>query len=305
MTHSPTGPVPRSTSRSVGRTAARTVAGLAVALLSLAALAGCGGGGNGDAGGAGPASAPTSPTSPSATPTRATPAPEPAADACYRLTFDQALATTARGGSEVSCRKHHTSETYAVGSLDSVVDGHLLAVDSARVRRQVSTTCPRQLATYLGGSVRDLRLSMVRPVWFTPSVEESDQGQRWYRCDAVAIAGPSSLLSLSGRLKGVLGSDRADDYAMCSTAEPGASGFRRVPCVEKHAWRALSTVPVTPARHGAYPGVADAKAAGRTTCRDAAKDAADDALDYQWGYEWPTAQEWDSGQTYGICWAPD
>ncbi len=32
---------------------------------------------------------------------------------------------------------------------------------------------------------------------------------------------------------------------------------------------------------------------------------ADDALNFQWGYEWPTEKQWDDGQTYGRCWAPD
>ena len=28
---------------------------------------------------------------------------------------------------------------------------------------------------------------MLRTVWFTPSVEESDAGANWYRCDVVAL----------------------------------------------------------------------------------------------------------------------
>jgi len=266
------------------------------ALLALAGLSACGG--------SEPSSSPSSSSSsvPAPGPTRATPPPTPAADACYSLTFSQALAPTTRA-QPVSCAKRHTTQTYAVGRLDTVVDGHLLAVDSEHVRAQVARTCPARLARFLGGSPDDLRLSMLRSVWFTPTVEQSSEGAAWFRCDVIAVAGPDSLLPLSGRLKGVLADDdRAERFAMCSTAEPGTAAFRRVPCGEKHAWRALSTVPL-PA--GRYPGEAKAKAAGQSVCKDAGREVASDALDYQWGYEWPTAAEWADGQTYGICWAPD
>ena len=270
----------------------RTARVASVLLAVLLSLAGCGGG----------TPTPTpSPSAPAPSPTHATAAPTPAAAACYALTFDQALAPTAQGRA-VPCAKRHTTETYAVGRLDTVIDGHLVAVDSAHVRDQVARACPARLARFLGGTADDLRLSMLRPVWFTPTVEQSDAGAQWYRCDVIAIAGPTTLLPVTGHLKGALADQRADDFAMCSTAEPGTAGFTRVPCQRQHSWKALRTVPL-PA--GKYPGEAAAKAAGQTICRDAGRTAASDALDYQWGYEWPTAQEWRGGQTYGICWAPD
>ena len=43
----------------------------------------------------------------------------------------------------------------------------------------------------------------------------------------------------------------------------------------------------------------------RTDLVDAGREVADDALDYEWGYEWPTAEQWEAGQDYGRCWAPD
>jgi hypothetical protein len=168
-------------------------------------------------------SAPTSTTtSPSATPTlpRATPAPVPPKHGCYRLTYRTAVAPTTRRA-PVDCSKTHTSATYAVGELDTVVDGHLLAVDSKRVQAQAGQECPDRFASYVGGSLDDRRLTMLRPVWFTPTVAQSDAGARWYRCDAVAIAGDERLAPLTGSLAGVL--DRAtgrDVYGMCGTSEP-------------------------------------------------------------------------------------
>ena len=41
------------------------------------------------------------------------------------------------------CSERHTAQTIHVGRLDTVVDGHALAVDSDRVLHQLATTCPR------------------------------------------------------------------------------------------------------------------------------------------------------------------
>ena len=93
-----------------------------------------------------------------------------------------------------------------------------------------------------------------------------------------------------------------EQYAMCGTAEPGTAGFHRVICSAAHSWRAIATVDVPGKR---YPGVDAAREAGQDECRDAGVEVADDALNYRWGYEWPTEQQWQAGQHWGFCWAPD
>jgi hypothetical protein len=159
--------------------------GLVAVLGLVLALTGCSSGGaqRGDADDAATApssSSSSSPSSPSSDPSSSegSSAPSaaavrvPEAGACYRLGYDQAVAPTA-SGAPVRCAGPHTAVTYAVGSLDVVVDGHLLAVDSRRVQEQVARTCPDRLAGFLGGSTDALRLSMLRSVWFTPTVAES------------------------------------------------------------------------------------------------------------------------------------
>lgn len=243
------------------------------------------------------------PTEPAATQSTA-PAPPapPKVGACYDLTFDAAVAPT----SEVeatACTGPHTSETVAVGTIDAVVDGHLLAVDSEHVQAQVASACPQQLIRYVGGTPRNLRLSMIRPTWYTPTVEESDRGADWYRCDAVVLAGAESLAKVTGSLKGALNRPRPrPQHAMCGTAAPDAKNFRRVPCSAKHSWRAIDVVTF---EEGKYPGLKKVRAAGRTRCEDAGADVAEDPLDFRWGYEWPTKAQWKTGQNYGRCWAPD
>ncbi|MEV5003643.1 septum formation family protein [Nocardioides sp. LML1-1-1.1] len=242
-------------------------------------------------------------TKPSAT---QTPAPMPPAapkvGACYQLPYETAVAPTSES-KPVACGAAHTSETVAVGRIDALVDGHLLAVDSDRVQQQVATACPKALTSYVGGSVKSLRLSMIRPVWFTPTVEDSDAGADWYRCDAVVLAGTSNLAELKAGLRGVLGKPATRDrYAMCGTAAPDDKKFERVLCSAKHSWRAIDVV-VFP--EGAYPGEKKVRAAGRTQCEDAGADVAEDPLTFEWGYEWPTKEQWGMGQAFGRCWAPD
>lgn len=281
----------RTTSPTIRRLLGRAL-GAALALGLSATLAACGG------------DEPEKPDQkPAATPTPAAhPPAAPEVGACYSLTYDEAVAATS-GTAAVACTKKHTTETVAVDRLDTVVDGHLLAVDSNRVRAQVATACPQALKSYVGGSLEQLRLSMIRPTWYTPTLEDSDAGADWYRCDAVVLAGTSTLAELTSGLKGVLGTAKGRNrYAMCGTAAPDAKNFERVLCSAKHSWRAIDVVVF---KEGGYPGEKKVRAAGRTRCEDAAADVAEDPLAFEWGYEWPTKEQWDMGQAFGRCWAPD
>ncbi|MDQ6527033.1 septum formation family protein [Nocardioides sp. LHD-245] len=269
-------------------------AGVAVAaLLALTGLVACSGDGDKEKA---PAQAPSTQT------TAPEPEPGPATGACYPLPYDAAVAPTSTVDA-VDCAQPHTSVTFATGTLDAVVDGHLLAVDSERVQAQVSSACPNQLLAYVDGSLDHLRLSMIRSIWFTPTVEQSDAGATWYRCDAVLLDGASKLADLDGDLRGALGGATVPDrYAMCSTAAPDAPDFERVRCSVKHAWRAIDVVAFEATD---YPGVKQVRAAGRTRCEDAAADVAEDPLTFKWGYEWPTKEQWAMGQKFGRCWTTD
>ncbi len=277
-----------------------------VGLVLLAVLSAC-------SGGAGPS--PSTSPSPSSTgapspspepsgtarPARAAERPAPEVGACHRLTFAGALAPTTRPGS-VDCDRTHTARTIDVGRLRTVEEGHLLAVDARRVREQPADRCPAALADFVGGSRDDRRLSMLRTVWFTPTVAASDRGADWYRCDVIAVAADQRLAPLTGRLAGVLDGPRAARWAMCGTAAPDTVDFRRVVCSRPHTWRAISVVDLT---GPTYPGTATARARGQAPCESAGREAAADPLDFEWGYEWPTRAQWRAGQTYGRCWAPD
>jgi hypothetical protein len=274
---------------------------VAVTLAAALALAGC----SGDP-------APTSPSDSAASsttlkpakrpqPPRATAPPRPEVGACYLLSYDDALAPTA-AAAPVRCRRPHTAVTYYVGTLDTVVDGHLVAVDAERVRDQPSTVCPRRLPGYLGAGEPRLRLSVLRAVWFSPSLAESDEGQSWFRCDVIAPQG-DTLTKLRTAPRGALaGAAGRTAYGVCGTAEPGTAGFQRVACSHRHRWRAVSAYDLPGKK---YPGLTRVRQIGSDQCEQIGKQQAADPLNYQWGFDYPTREQWVAGTHFGLCWVPD
>ena len=272
----------------------RLVRALLAAGLGVALLAGCQ-----DDGGKPEADPSSTSATPTATPTPAQPAHKPRNDRCYKLAYDDAVAPTT-DRRPVPCSGEFTARTFHVGDLDTLVDGHLVAVDSTRVRDQLASTCPEKFAAYVGGDEQTRRLSMLSAVWFSPTVEQSDQGESWFRCDVIAVESEGRLATLKGSLKGAL--DREDGlatYGICGTAEPGTDGFERVICAEKHSWQAVDTVDIPGKEHPTK-----APAAVEDGCKDAARSRADDALSFDWGFELPTKAQWESGRHYALCWAP-
>ncbi|WP_310526265.1 septum formation family protein, partial [Nocardioides sp.] len=224
--------------------------------------------------------------------------PRPAKNGCHRLSYAQAVAPVV-GGTEVACRKPHTSQTYKIGRLSLVSSGHLMAVDSPSVQAAVASSCTTLLRAHVGGSPEDLRLSMVQAVWFTPSVEEAAAGADWFRCDVVALATPGRLAALPRSTEGLVGA--SDRFAMCGTTSPSAASFRRVPCSAAHSWVATSTVALSAK---SYPSATASSTQMESACRSAARNRAADPLDFTWSEERPSKDQWDAGRRYGICWAP-
>ncbi len=250
--------------------------------------------------------APVSDSTPSAssspTPTETTPPPDPGprpkVGECHLLSFGQAVAVVGRTEA-VKCRRKHTAETYFVGRLElGTKAGHVRRVDSRAAQRQARSTCSARLPQHLGRTPRELRLTMAQSVWFTPSPKRAEAGADWFRCDVVVVAAPQRLLVLPRRTKGW---GDAPVVAMCATAAPGTKAFTRVGCGAKHAWEAVSTVDIPGKELPTKAAVADRM---EGPCGDAARSRADDPLDFTWSQESPTAEQWDAGQRYGICWVP-
>jgi hypothetical protein len=147
-----------------------------------------------------------------------------------------------------------------------------------------------------------MRLSVLRAVWFSPSLEESDQGANWFRCDVIALGGDHELAPLKGDLVSVLDAPAGRlRYGICGTSAPGSPGFERIICSADSPWRAITAYDV---KGRAYPGERGVQSAAQKQCKKAGKDVADDLLNYRWGFDWPTAKQWRAGQRFGLCWAP-
>ena len=230
--------------------------------------------------------------------------PAPPGEGCYRLPLADLTEPTNRRR-PVDCAARHDAQTFHVGTLDLVADGHALAVDADRVVDRLDESCDRRLAGYLGGTAEDRRLTRLRAVWFAPTLKQADRGARWFRCDVVALAGNDRLLRLPApaELRGVLDRPAGASYGLCGTTAPGEPDFGRVICARPHAWRAVSTIALPRGR--AYPGVGAVRAAGNDRCRDLVGDLVDDPLTFRFGWEWPTREQWRAGQRHGYCWAPD
>lgn len=239
---------------------------------------------------------------PSVRDTAAPPPAAPPADACYALPFNAVLRPT-NDAEPVPCTGRHTTRTLYVGRIDPVVDGHLLAIDSDRVQKQVADTCRARTARHLGGSAEDQRLARLQGAWFSPTLSQGEAGALWFRCDLVLLAGPDSLAPLPLRTAGLLATDNAlDRFGTCGSTSPANPRFKRVTCSRPHTWRARATIDLAPGAR--YLGKAAGKAAD-ARCRDIDARIAADNLRLRWSFEWPTKDQWDHGQRYGYCWTPD
>jgi hypothetical protein len=238
---------------------------------------------------------------PSASPTTAAPAAAPAVGACYRLTVDDALQPT-NADAPVPCTGRHTSETVYVGTLDPTFDGHLLALDAARVQREVARRCRARVDAHVGGGTETQRLSRVQAVWFSPSLRDADRGATWFRCDVVIGAGSDRFAPLPRRTRRLLARPGAlDRWGTCGTAAPSAAGFERVLCSARHTWRARATVTLPAATRYLSK---KAGALADTRCRDVAVRMDPTSSTFRWSFEWPTTAQWKAGQRYGLCWIP-
>jgi hypothetical protein len=229
----------------------------------------------------------------------------PAVGDCHRLTFRQ-LSRASNASPPVPCSGRHNAVTIHVGELDPVARQDSATERSEKVLAQISTVCPRRLASYVGGSRSSRALTRFHVVWFTPTDAQSAAGASWFRCDLVAFAGQERLAPLPrpGRLVDALDRPAARDvYGLCGTAAPGTADFERVVCSRRHSWRAISTIRL---QGGArYPGARAVRTAGEETCSNRVRRRSGSPVRFSYGWEWPSRDQWRRGQRHGFCWAPD
>jgi hypothetical protein len=231
----------------------------------------------------------------------AKPVSAPPLHACYQLDVAAGLQLSSSAPA-ISCQGPHTSLTVGIGHLDPVVDGHLLAIESAPLQRQIAHNCQVTVDSYVGGSNETRRLSRVQAVWFSPTPAQSAGGARWFRCDLVIAGSTTTFANLPAVTRHLLSARNAlNQYGTCGTAAPGTTAFQRVTCSQPHTWRARASIRLP------VGATYLAKAAGKTAnarCRDIEARRAVDLTRLRWSFEWPTKAQWVGGQRYGLCWTP-
>ena len=81
------------------------------------------------------------------------------------------------------------------------------------------------------------------------------------------------------------------------------SGSVKVPCTEKHDWRAVTTIVARRASGDTYPGDRAVQARTRDFCSKSVGAWLDYPVDYDFGYSWFHEAEWKAGNRRSVCWA--
>lgn len=210
------------------------------------------------------------------------------------------VARTTNASRLVDCADPHNAETYAAGQLPTRFE-HSSESDPA-LADWAYDQCTTLLERHLGADQSVLMRSMLSWVWFSPSEKAWSAGARWYRCDLVG-GGQSgaSYVDLPTVTENLLRGRNPDDrWMVCAT---GASvNGQKVPCSEKHTWRAVTTIKLgEPGDH--YPGDSAVKATTHNYCAGSVRAWLDYPKDYDYAYTWFGEDEWKAGNRRSVCWA--
>jgi len=223
----------------------------------------------------------------------------PELGACRQLTPDD-VAMASNATAVVECTERHTAQTYAVGDLPDEFDDADWDADALGAFSY--DTCSTAFEKFLGADESLVMRTVVSWAWFRPSEKAWDDGARWYRCDVVGGGEQSeTYVDLPDTAEGLLLGRPADRWMVC-VAGPSVSGALKIPCSEKHDWRAVTTIklgePADP-----YPGDRVAEVTTRDFCSDSVGAWLNYPVDYDFGYTWFHEAEWEAGNRRSVCWA--
>ncbi|MFN8191955.1 MAG: septum formation family protein [Nocardioidaceae bacterium] len=200
----------------------------------------------------------------------------------------------------VPCTEPHTAETFLVDELpDDLVDDDY---DDPALGAFAYQSCGKAFMAFTGGDDSQVMRAVVSWAWFRPSQSAWDSGARWYRCDIVG-GGPqsASYVLLPDDASQLLYGRPEDDWLACATGDKFA-GSTKVPCSEKHDWRAVTTIklgePPDP-----YPGDKVAQTKTRDYCSDSVGAWLGYPVEYDFAYTWFHQAEWEAGNRRSVCWA--
>ena len=223
----------------------------------------------------------------------------PALGACRVLTPQQ-VAKPANTTKPVECAEKHTAETFAVGDLpDEFEDADY---DDPQLGAWAYRTCTKGFKEFLGADESLVMRTVVSWAWFRPPKAAWDDGARWYRCDVIGGGEQSREYSqLPDTAKGLLLGRPKDAWLVCADGDT-VSGSVKVPCTERHNWRAVTTISLGDAKDK-YPGDRLAEVTTRDFCSKSVGAWLNYPVDYDFGYTWFHKAEWNAGNRRSVCWA--
>jgi len=252
-----------------------------IALLAATALAlsGCFGGSEGDGGG-GSATAPDVGT-------------------CRVLTPDD-VARPSNATDPEPCSEPHTAQTYAVDALPSQFQK--AAYDDPNVAAYAYRACTRQFIEFTGADESLAMRTILSWAWFRPSTSAWADGARWFRCDVIGGGDQSrTYVDLPATARDLLTGRPKDTWMVCAQGAT-VDGSVKVPCSEKHDWRAVTTIVLGDASMR-YPGDQTVQSRTKDFCSKSVGAWLDYPVDYDYGYSWFQQPEWDAGNRRSVCWA--
>lgn len=223
----------------------------------------------------------------------------PEVGVCRKLSPDE-VSQPSNASKTVDCAKEHTAETYAVGPLPASFDD--ADYDDVRISLFAYQTCSGAFMKFLGADESLVLRTVVSWAWFRPSEKAWDDGARWYRCDVVGGGEQSkAYVQLPETAKGLLLGRPADRWMVCAEG-PTVSGSVKVPCSEKHSWRAVTTIKVG-LDTDKYPGDRLVEVKTKDFCSDSVGAWMNYPVDYDYAYTWFHEAEWEAGNRRSVCWA--
>lgn len=199
----------------------------------------------------------------------------------------------------IACEDPHTAETFAAGVLPaSYADADY---DDDRLAAFAYTTCSKEFIDFLGADESLAMRTVLSWTMFRPSRTAWDEGARWYRCDVVGGGSTSkTLLALPERTKGLM--RKPDDDWMACVKGRSVDGAPRVPCSQRHTYRAVTTIKLG-GLGDEYPGDDVVAERTRNFCGDSVGAWLGYPPRYSFGYTWFGLADWDAGNRRSVCWA--
>lgn len=218
---------------------------------------------------------------------------------CRKLTPKE-VGQASNASKTVDCDDEHTAETFAVGTLPAEYDD--VDYEDEDLGVFAYRTCAEEFETFLGADESLVMRTVVSWAWFRPSEKAWDKGARWYRCDVVGGGDQSKeYIELPPTARGLLLGRPEDRWLVCADG-PTVTGAVKIPCSEKHTWRAVTTIKVGLDTEP-YPGDRLVEVKTDDYCSKSVGAWLNYPLDYDYAYTWFHEAEWEAGNRRSICWA--